>query len=151
MPIKEQTVSRLQQRLPQQREGLYRMKLIRLLLCMAAWSVTMLANAQEGYPLDGTWRGEWGPAGGAQTLAVVVMNWDGKAINGRINPGRNTINITSAMLDAAAWHVHIDAQGRDGKAIVIEADLQDLGSYHRKLAGTWQQDGVSYPLMLTRE
>jgi hypothetical protein len=127
------------------------MKLIRLLLCLTALAGAMPGMAQEGYPLDGTWRGEWGPAGGEQTLAVLVMNWDGKAISGRINPGRNTINITSATLDPSGWHVHIDALGRDGKAIVIEADLQDLGSYHRRLAGIWQQDGESWPLMLTRE
>jgi hypothetical protein len=127
------------------------MKFFRLLLCLAALSWPGLSLAQEGYPLDGTWRGEWGPAGGEQTLAVLVMSWDGSAINGRINPGRNTINIVNATLDASAWHVHIEAQERDGNAIVIEADLADIGSYNRTLTGTWQQNGVSYPLMLTRE
>ena len=31
------------------------------------------ATAQEGFPLDGTWRGEWGENG---THVVVVMSWD---------------------------------------------------------------------------
>ena len=127
------------------------MKSFRLLLSLGFILLPLLANAQEGYPLDGTWRGNWGPAGGEQTLAVVVMNWDGSAINGRINPGRNTINIVSAALDASAWRVHIEAVDSEGTAIVIDGELADLGSYHRTLTGNWQQDGMSYPLLLTRE
>jgi hypothetical protein len=111
----------------------------------------LAASAQEGYPLDGTWRGEWGQPGGEQTLAVVVMNWDGKAINGRINPGRNTINFTSAALNPLEWSVHIEAQTRDGEQIIIDGVLSELGSYNRKLTGTWTSAGVENQLVLTRE
>ncbi len=127
------------------------MKLFRILLLAFVAATPMAAFAQEGYPLDGTWRGEWGQPGGEQTLAVVVMNWDGKTINGRINPGRNTINFTSAALNPADWSVHIEAQTRDGEQIVIDAVLSDLGSYHRKLTGTWTSAGVENQLVLTRE
>jgi hypothetical protein len=111
----------------------------------------LAASAQEGYPLDGTWRGEWGQPGGEQTLAVVVMSWDGMTINGRINPGRNTINFTSAALNPADWSVHIEAQTREGEPIVIDCVLSDLGSYHRQLTGTWTSGGVENQLVLTRE
>lgn len=127
---------------------------MRVFRSMFLFLVTLLpftAVAQEGYPLDGTWRGEWGQPGGAQTLAVVVMNWDGTTINGRINPGRNTINFTTATLNPADWSVHIEAQTREGEPIIIDAVLSELGSYHRKLTGTWTSGGVENQLVLTRE
>ncbi len=115
---------------------------------LSALLLSASAFGQEGYPLDGTWRGEWGAD---QTLAVVVMDWDGATINGRINPGRNTINFTSAALNATDWTVHIEAQTREGQPIVIDGKLDELGSYHRTLTGTWTQDGVAHPLTLKRE
>jgi murein tripeptide amidase MpaA len=127
------------------------MTLLKTALFIVAASLPLAAGAQEGYPLDGTWRGEWGPSGGDQTLAVVVMNWDGTTINGRINPGRNTINFTSASLNPSDWSVHIEAQTREGEAIVINGVLSELGSYRRKLAGTWTSNGVENQLVLTRE
>src|SRR5688572_31426858 len=109
---------------------------------------TGILQAQEGYPLDGTWRGEWGqPA----TVAVVVMSWDGANINGRINPGRNTIDFTEASLDAASWMVHIEASTREGELIVIDGKLENIGSYNRTITGTWVQGGVENPIVLTRE
>lgn len=127
------------------------MKLLNRILFAIVALMPLAASAQEGYPLDGTWRGEWGQPGGEQTLAVVVMNWDGKAINGRINPGRNTINFTSAALNPLEWSVHIEAQTRDGEQIIIDGVLSELGSYNRKLTGTWTSAGVENQLVLTRE
>lgn len=127
------------------------MKLFKpVLLCLAAL-LPLSSSAQEGYPLDGTWRGEWGQAGAEGTLVVVVMSWDGTTISGRINPGRNTINFTSATLNPADWSVHIEAQTREGEIIVIEGVLADLGSYHRTLTGTWTSGGVENQLVLARE
>lgn len=113
--------------------------------------LTALLRAQEGYPLDGTWRGEWGQPGQDGTLAVVVMNWDGSLINGRINPGRNTINFTKASLDATNWMVHIEAASREGALIVIDGKLENIGSYNRTITGTWTQGGVENQIVLTRE
>ncbi len=127
------------------------MKLFKpVLFCLAAL-LPLSLSAQEGYPLDGTWRGEWGQSGGEGTLAVVVMGWDGTTISGRINPGRNTINFTSATLNPVDWSVHIEAQTREGEIIVIEGVLADLGSYHRTLTGTWTSGGVENQLVLARE
>jgi hypothetical protein len=127
------------------------MNLLKPMLLFIAALLSLSASAQEGYPLDGTWRGEWGQSGGEQTLAVVVMSWDGTMISGRINPGRNTINFTSASLNPADWAVHIEAQTREGETIVIDGKLDELGSYHRTLTGTWTSGGVENQLVLTRE
>lgn len=127
------------------------MKQLYSLLLFVSALLPVSLSAQEGYPLDGTWRGEWGQTGSKGTLAVVVMSWDGTTISGRINPGRNTINFTSATLNPADWTVHIEAQTREGEIIVIEGVLADLGSYHRTLTGTWTSGGVENQLVLARE
>lgn len=109
------------------------------------------AIAQEGYPLDGTWRGSWGTPGGEQTLAVVVMNWDGESINGRINPGRNMIFFEDASLDAENWVVRFTSTSKQGEPIEFEGVLENIGSYNRSISGTWTIAGQENQLVLTRE
>ena len=120
------------------------------LLALALAAALPLA-AQEGFPLDGTWRGEWGPAGGEGTMVVMVMEWDGVDVGGLINPGRSSLRFDGATLDPADWSVRIEAVSREGEPIVVEGVLEDLGSYHRRLVGTWSQDGVTHPLRMARE
>jgi hypothetical protein len=108
------------------------------------------AHAQEGFPLDGTWRGEWGPAADKHTV-VIVMKWDGKTITGMINPGPSSVKFATAVLEPSNWTVHIEAQNRDGAPIVIDAKLDDIGSYNRTLTGTWKQAGVESPFKMARE
>lgn len=114
-------------------------------------AIATVVSAQEGYPLDGTWRGEWGQPGGEQTLAVVVMNWDGDTINGRINPGRNMVFFDHASLDPENWIVRFDAISKQGEAIAFEGKLENIGSYNRTLTGTWTLNGEANPVVLTRE
>ncbi len=122
-----------------------------VLFLLLAASSGMLAHAQEGYPLDGTWRGEYGEPGAKGTLAVVVMEWDGSVINGRINPGRNTINFSSAALNAENWAVHFEATAADGQPIRVDGVLENIGSYNRTITGTWKVGDVESPIVLTRE
>jgi hypothetical protein len=113
-----------------------------------------LANstlAQEGYPLDGTWRGFWGTPGGEETLTVIVMNWDGENINGRINPGRNMIFFEQASLDPDNWEVRFTSSSKTGETIVFEGVLENIGAYDRTITGTWTIAGVENQLVLTRE
>jgi len=113
--------------------------------------LSLAASAQEGYPLDGTWRGEWGQPGGEMTMAVVVMNWDGEAISGRINPGRNMTFFEQASLDPDTWTVRFTSTSKAGEPIVFEGVLENIGSYNRIISGTWTIAGVDNALTLTRE
>jgi hypothetical protein len=108
-------------------------------------------QGQEGFPLDGTWRGTFGPESGDRTTVVMVMKWDGENINGTINPGPNSIPFGSAALKPSDWTVHIEARSRDGEPIVIDAKLDNIGSYNRTLTGTWSQAGVGYSFNIARE
>jgi len=111
----------------------------------------LLAGGQEGFPLDGTWRGQWGQADGEGNHVVIVMKWNGETITGRINPGPNAINFTEARLEPSDWGLHIQAQTRDGETIRIDGTLSDIGSYNRKVIGTWRQGDTEYAFSITRE
>jgi len=83
------------------------------------------------------------------------MKWNSKAVEGTINPGPNAIPLKVAILDAANWTVHFEADGKDqaGNAvhIVIDGKLDNIGSYNRTIAGTWTQGATKGELKLTRD
>jgi len=117
--------------------------------------VVAIVSAQEGHPLSGTWSGDWGPSTAQRTHLTVVLNWDGKTITGTINPGPNAVTIGGVLLDVTNWTVRIEADAKDaaGKTthIAAEGRLEDLGSYHRRLTGTWTQGDVKGDFKLTRD
>lgn len=97
--------------------------------------------AQEGYPLKGSWIGEWSSNATHGNDIILVMNWDGKAVSGIINPGTDNIAISKATLDPAGWKVHIEADAKDkaGAAIkyVIDGAIGQLEMANRTITGTW--------------
>jgi len=107
--------------------------------------------AQEGFPLDGTWRGDWGPTADDRTPVVIVMKWDGENINGTINPGPSSFQFTAAVLDPSSWTVNIEAQPPGEDDIMITGTLRDIGSYNRFIEGTWTQGGGANSFKITRE
>ena len=117
--------------------------------------LALAALAQQGHPLTGTWSGDWGPATTQRNPITLVLNWDGKNVTGLINPGPDAIPITSVFVDVATWTVRIEAGAKDssGKAAHISAEgkLEDLGSYHRTIAGTWQQGAAKGDFKITRD
>ena len=57
--------------------------------------------AQEGHPLTGTWGGDWGPNATTRNHLTFVLNWDGKSVTGSINPGPDSVTLSSVYLDVA--------------------------------------------------
>ncbi len=111
--------------------------------------------AQQGHPLTGTWSGDWGATATQRTQVTIVMNWDGKNVTGIINPGPGSIPLAGVSLDPATWTVRIEADAKDpsGKPVHIAAEghLEDIGSYHRTLTGSWTQGAVKGDFKLTRD
>jgi hypothetical protein len=105
---------------------------------------------QEGYPLDGTWRGQWHRPNGETTNVVIVMKWDGTTINGTLNPGPNSTPFASADLEPDTWTVRIEAEPAGGP-IAIEGTLREIGSYNRFIEGVWRQGDSEYDFRITRE
>ena len=83
------------------------------------------------------------------------MAWDGKNISGMINPGPDSLPIKVATLDSTKWTVHFEADGKDqsGNPVHFVADgkLDNIGSYHRTLTGTWNHGAVKGDFKITRD
>ena len=114
-----------------------------------------IAYAQEGHPLTGTWAGDWGTTPTERTHITMVMNWDGKAVTGLLNPGPDQSPLGSVALDPATWMVRLEADTKDASGrqvhIAAEGKLEDIASYHRTLTGTWTQGTTKGTFKLTRD
>lgn len=126
-----------------------------LLYLLASMAVALPVRAQEGHPLKGTWIGDWGPSKNERTRVVILLDWDGKAISGQINPGRLAIPIQKASLEPKGWLVHFEADTKDetGKTVrhVVDGKIENLGLYQRSIVGTWSRDNVRGDFKITRQ
>jgi hypothetical protein len=127
----------------------------KLFCCLVSVAIIIPAFAQEGHPLTGTWHGDWGPNPQQRTDVTLVIDWDGKNINGLINPGPEGIKLSKAALDPSNWTVHFegDAKGDDGKPshFVVDGKILNLTAIRRSIVGTWVQGGVKGDLKITRD
>ncbi len=131
-----------------------RARLFRLVGVLAVLGFAVSAAAQYGHPLKGSWSGDWGVSEDDRTRLLLEFDWDGTEITGTINPGPNAVPIAEVSLDPSTWTVHFEAEGRDasGRAVlyVVDGDLQNLGSSHRVISGTWTQGGVTGDFTIKR-
>ena len=126
--------------------------LVRTLLLLA---IALPAVPQEGHPLTGTWTGDAGSDSTNRRHLTLVLNWDGKAITGLLNPGPDSAPLRSITLDPASWTVRFEAQTKDanGQASTLAAEgkIENLGSIHRTIKGTWKQGTATGDFRLTRD
>ena len=132
-----------------------RRRAFHLVCVLACLGVVAPSLAQEGHPLSGTWSGDWGPNATQRNHLTFVMSWDGQKVSGTINPGPDSIPIASIFLDLSKWTVRIeaDAKDRSGNPVHVAADgrLQDIGSYHRTITGTWREGQTDGDFKITRD
>lgn len=107
------------------------------------------AVAQEGYPLSGTWSGDWGTSSKDEdrTQTTLIMSWDGKKVTGLVDPGPDSADIRVANLDSSKWTVHFeyDLKDKSGKLVpfIVDAKLQNPSSRKdRMLVGTFTHGSV---------
>ncbi len=78
---------------------------MRKALCTAAAAgfPAATAQAQEGFPLDGTWRGDTTAKDGSHRTIVLIMQWDGKQIerHHEPRPGRRGFHRRQARIPTA--------------------------------------------------
>jgi hypothetical protein len=117
---------------------------------LACLTFVGIGLAQQGHPLTGTWSGDWGASPTQRNQITFVMNWDGKQVTGIINPGPDAIPIASVFVDVTNWTVRFEADAK-GAHISAEGRLEDIGSYHRTIKGTWHQGTVTGDFRLTRD
>lgn len=120
----------------------------RLLKMLAAASLVVglsgTAVAQEGHPLKGSWLGEWKGNAVHGDNILLILDWDGKAITGMINPGTDNMPLSRATLEPNGWVVRLEAEGKDkdGSAVryVIEGKIENLELPNRSINGTWSSN-----------
>jgi len=132
-----------------------KMRRVVALLAVAMAGFTFALVAQEGHPLTGTWHGDYGTSATQRTQMVFLMHWDSKKVEGKINPGANSIPLKTATLDASKWTVHFEADMKDaaGKPMpmVFDGKLDNVGSYNRTITGTWTSGAQKGDFKLTRD
>ena len=130
---------------------------MRVLTFVLALALVALAGgaaiAQEGHPLKGSWIGTWekNPAG---EDVLFVLNWDGKAISGMINPGTDNIKLKTATLDPDKWTVHFEADAKDKQGAityVIDGKIENLPMPNRTITGTWKSQRGSGAFRIQRQ
>ena len=131
-----------------------RMKLVRTASLLMFFVFAGVAAAQYGHPLTGSWSGDWGPTKDTRNRLLLELDWDGKAISGRINPGPDAVPLQKATLDPSTWTVRLEAETKDrsGRSIryLVEGKLENLGAYNRVLSGTWSQGDVKGDFRVVR-
>lgn len=134
-----------------------------LCACVLIAFVAILAGpvaAQEGYPLAGTWYGDYG-AGNQRRDLTVIMKWDGTAVTGTVNPGPNAAKLTATMTITPGkpapegrnstegvppvFHVRIEFDGN-----TLQGDIQNPVAGNRTITGTWTRGGEKGTFQLRR-
>jgi hypothetical protein len=119
---------------------------VRNVLCAVfAAGALSIAVAQEGHPIKGSWIGAWEGHPGGDSL-LMVMNWDGMAITGIINPGTDNLQIDSATLNPDNWTVHIVAGN-----VTLDGTFARLELPNRSISGTWTSNGASGQFEIVRQ
>jgi hypothetical protein len=134
------------------------MKAARVFCLLVVCAVAVSAFAQEGFPLTGTWSGDWGTSAKEQdrTQTTLIMSWDGKKITGLVDPGPDSANFKVATLDSSKWSVHFeyDLKDKTGKLVpfVVDAKLQNAASRrNRTLVGTFTHGSAKGDFKVTMD
>jgi hypothetical protein len=135
------------------------MNIMRALIGVLALSVICLsypapAAAQEGHPLKGSWIGKWEQNKALGEDVIIILNWDGKAITGMINPGTDNIAIKNATLNPDTWVVHLEGDAKDkagSVTYVLEGKIENLALPNRSITGTWKAGSQGGRLTISRQ
>jgi len=111
--------------------------------------------AQEGHPLVGTWHGSWGPNAAERHDVTLVLEFDGKAITGIMNPGLDSVRFDKITLEPSTWTVHFEATPKaaaeKAAPIVIDAKIEDVTNRRRSLVGSWTQGATKGDFKASRD
>jgi hypothetical protein len=141
-----------------QRRNLY------LVICvLVSLAIALPVFAQNGFPLKGTWSGEWGPSKSERHRVLLEFDWDGKTISGTLNPGPNAAKMTNVRLTPPAggienagkgWPVHFEADVRNEAGqmvhVVVDGQLENIGAFKKFITGAWQEGNLKGYFEVTR-
>jgi hypothetical protein len=117
-------------------------------------AIVIPASAQNGFPLKGTWSGDWGPSKAERNRVLLEFNWDGKSITGTLNPGPDAAKMTKVTLDppkelvdaAKGWPLHFEADAKNAAGqtvhVVVDGVLENIGAFKKVITGAWTEGNV---------
>jgi hypothetical protein len=133
-----------------------------LILATAVVALSVSTLAQEGYPLTGTWYGEYG-TGGAKKDITIVMKWDGSKASGLMNPGPSAVPLKNIVLDIipgkAGNRSLNNPEGTEAVApvfnvkievgdLVFEGKMQNPVGGNRSVVGTYTRGAEKGPFTI---
>lgn len=113
--------------------------------------------AQEGYPLTGTWYGDWGTDTQRHDLTV-ILDWDGREASGLVQPGPDPVPIKSVVMEVTPavpapegepstsgtppqFHVRFEIEAPNASGgiddFVFEGEIFNAIAGNRRIRGTW--------------
>jgi hypothetical protein len=120
------------------------MKSVGLFCLIMALGVAVPLIAQEGFPLTGTWSGDYGTSAkeADRVQTTLILSWDGSKIQGLVDPGPDSAKIKTATLNSSNWTVRIeyDLKDKAGKLapFVVTGTLKNPSSRkNREVVGTF--------------
>lgn len=127
-------------------------KVLRVAAVIAALAMVVPAFAQYGYPLKGTFSGDWWIQKGKENHLLIEFNYEGEKdlVTGMYSPGPDGVavqKLTVTPPNPAAvteglkpWLVHFEVDTKDdsGKPVhlVFDGKLENIGAFNKHLSGT---------------
>jgi hypothetical protein len=112
---------------------------------IAVAAIAATAFAQMGYPLKGSWSGDWWLKKGEENHILLEFDWDGKTLKGVFNPGTDNVVLQKLALDPPTggvakamdpWLLHFEADVNSSH-YVVDGKLQNIGAYNKLVTGVW--------------
>jgi hypothetical protein len=111
--------------------------------------------AQEGHPLKGSWTGTWEGNTVHGNSVLLVLDWNGKAITGTVNPGTDNMVVKNATLNPDGWVFHFEADGKDKAGAVVtysvDGKIENLAMHNRSIVGTWKSQRGGGAFKISRQ
>ena len=132
-------------------------KFVRLVGILAVLAFVVPAFAQYGYPLKGTFSGDWWIQKGKESHLLLEFNYEGEKdlVTGTYSPGPDGValqkltvtppNPNAVTEGLKPWLIHFEVDTKDdgGKPlhIVFDAKLENIGAFNKHLSGTVTANG----------
>jgi hypothetical protein len=132
-------------------------KFVRGLGMLAVFAMVVPAFAQYGYPLKGTFSGDWWVQKGKEQHLLIEFNYEGDKdlVTGTFSPGPDGVAVQKLTVTPPnpkvvteglkPWLVHFEVDTKDetGKPLhlVFDGKLENIGAFNKHLGGTLTANG----------
>ena len=110
-------------------------KVLRMVCLLAVFAMVIPALAQMGYPLKGSWSGDWWLKKGEENHILLDFDWDGRFLKGMLNPGTDNATLQKLTLEPPANNV---AKAMDPWLLHFEADVKDSSADGSPRSRRWK-------------